>query len=184
MGEIYEQACAKAIALLAEEEDESEPYKHLYAAADLLSDAAKSLEAEGGEGMTAAVAVLECRRGLVLLETDLVADGERYLTSGLEKLNALPGKESKAYETLKLEGQNSLGALWCNREDFERARGYLEAAEMASSACSSALEAASAVPDLMAGVSHEQCLERMDQQRTMTLFYLAQVTRLSRLSIP
>ncbi|KXZ47726.1 hypothetical protein GPECTOR_33g608 [Gonium pectorale] len=158
-------AIEKACASSALEEDESEPYKHKYEAADLLrkvlgersvlgaepkpsaavGDAAASAaphEANGSSDagpaadpvgaaprpapefeLAAAAARIRC--GLILLETDLLPDGESSIVAGLPQLEKSPD----AFLAWLLEAYNALGALYSSRGELPTALSWLQRAE-------------------------------------------------------
>lgn len=66
--------------LQSQEEDERKPYEHKYAAADILKDQYEQTKS------VVAKAVYQAKRGLVLLETDLLADGEACVAAALAVL--------------------------------------------------------------------------------------------------
>ncbi len=88
----YREACEGVRALFSAEEDEAEPYRNKYEAARKLEAARKELDGNRAPCAAAARGLLECRRGLALLETDLLPDGEGAVASGLELLNEFPGE--------------------------------------------------------------------------------------------
>ena len=95
-----------------------------------------------------------------------------------------------------MEAKNALGALWCNRDDYSKAGEHLrlaadlyasrgaagqEAKDTSSSSCGGNSDghgdeaSVAALPDdILGGEEGEQC-SRLEDQHTMTLFYLAQV---------
>ncbi len=143
-----------AAELAAREEDEAEPYKFKYAAADALKACIDAPTSDGAaaEGAPAtsspssqhenlssdatsspgcnpelgqAVAAARIRRGLILLDTDLLPDGEAELTAGVAVLEAEPGK----YLAWLLESYNALGALYSQRGELQQAVDWLQKAE-------------------------------------------------------
>lgn len=140
--------------LAAREEDEAEPYKFKYAAADALkacidAPSSDSTAAEGAptaSGLDSqhenlsndvtsssgsnpelgqAVAAARIRRGLILLDTDLLPDGEAEIIAGVTILEAEPDK----YLAWLLESYNALGALYSQRGELQQALDWLQKAE-------------------------------------------------------
>jgi hypothetical protein len=112
------------------EDDESEPYKSKYACSDLLTSVeqqAAALAASQPDASTSlgqCIAYCQLERGLALLETDLVADGQRALEQALE-FAWPPSLESYAAQQ---QAHNALGGLWCSREEFETSLKHLKTA--------------------------------------------------------
>lgn len=117
--------------------DESAPYQHLYQAAEMLEDLEKKLVAQGkadGDGAASAAAAsaaaivrrLRLERGLLLLQTDLLTDGEALVSKAVDAADAAAAPLPLL---AALRARNALGALWCDRGDAERAKRHLEAAE-------------------------------------------------------
>eukprot|EP00798_Chlamydomonas_sp_ICE-L_P016054 gene16054-22191_t len=110
----------KVMALCSLEEDEERPYDNKYAAADLIKSALEDLEkTDGPKPMD--MAVLKARRGIVLLDTDLLSEGETSL------LQALPILESDAttHSGLLIEGYNAVGSLKSNRGELDASLEWL-----------------------------------------------------------
>ncbi|GIL62528.1 hypothetical protein Vafri_16739, partial [Volvox africanus] len=76
-------------------------------------------EAELGE------AAVRIRCGLILLETDLLADGQSSIEAGLQPLE----KDPEAYLAWLIESYNALGALYSDRGDLPVALEWLQRAE-------------------------------------------------------
>lgn len=187
------------------EDDEAEPYKSKYASADLLQSleqqATRYLDTGSAHEAFVSQCIAQCQleRGMVLLETDLTADGQKALEQGL----AYGWPTTKSSHAILQQGYNALGGLWCSREDFETSLKYLQtAAEVydkikamhhsASAADDSNLSAtvepaadachASANADecsVLAQHSWEEAFasdaDHVEQHYTTTLYYLAQV---------
>eukprot|EP00873_Tetraselmis_striata_P020987 jgi/Tetstr1/441251/TSEL_029502.t1 len=175
----YREACSEAGTHLAREVDDAEPYKWQYAAAEALAGGRLALEScsavageEQQQGRTAALAVLDCRRGLALLETDLLPDGEGAVLSGLQLFASLPASLTAAYLALRLEALNALGALACNRDSYDQAQGHLEVAQKLLAEAGGESAGQPVVPDYLGQAHGEDALQR---QHTLTFFYLAQV---------
>jgi hypothetical protein len=185
----YREACAEANTYLASEVDEAEPYKWQYAAAESLAggrlavEETTGTESEGEEAETArscALGLLDCRRGLALLDTDLLPDGEGAVLSGITILNDLPKRTKDAYLSVRLEALNALGALACNRDSYDEAKKHLEAAQalVAEDRVADRGELTAddpLVPDLVGGTDATQRRKSVENQHTLSLFYLAQV---------
>eukprot|EP00878_Enallax_costatus_P016466 GHUV01017272.1.p1 GENE.GHUV01017272.1~~GHUV01017272.1.p1 ORF type:complete len:553 (+),score=189.00 GHUV01017272.1:136-1794(+) len=179
-------------------DEESEPYKSNYAAADMLQSleeqTAAYLAAEPGcdDPIKQCIARCQLERGLVLLETDLTADGQKAVEQGLE--HNWPAT-IPSYAILQ-QGSNALGGLWCGREEFDTSLRYLKAASdlydkikaLSSSSGNtpadlSAVSAnvAAETPELQNQLSRvwEEAFaadaEQVEQQYTTTLYYMAQV---------
>jgi hypothetical protein len=115
--------------------DESEPYKFRYAAADALKELQEqvqhaSAETPAGEGaneVQAAERVAWCKleRGLQLLETDLLSEGQKALEQGLEY--AWPGTVECL--AIQLQAHNALASLWCERSENGTALQHLRSAD-------------------------------------------------------
>jgi hypothetical protein len=125
-GQEQELLCAiqEARKLLKEGvEDDTQPYKRKYAAADLLLMAKKKAEtllSDATEVATqASLAVAECiaccslERGLALIETDLAAEGQQELERALQ----YPWQETADAWAIQQQAHNALAALWCDRGD-------------------------------------------------------------------
>jgi hypothetical protein len=118
------------------EDPEEQPYKRLYAAADLLEALLSELQAvqqqqqqEAGSAhlqplLAEASAWARCLRGIVLLQTDLLHDGEADLTAGL----AHAWSDSCYSHALRSRALNTLGALCQERSKHTEAQQHLEAA--------------------------------------------------------
>eukprot|EP00955_Chlamydomonas_euryale_P115647 366366-Chlamydomonas_euryale.AAC.30 len=167
---------AAAVALSAREPDESQPYDHKYASAQLLADAISA--ASVADGIDAAdcdeqVAVLRARRGLVLLETDLLPDGQADVEAALAVLQQRPSR----HLGLLIECHNALGALQSSRDDLDGARARLVQAKQLYAAHRRSAEGS------LGGVagSHADAAstpsvwDDVERQHTSTLFFLAQV---------
>jgi len=169
--------------LKAVPDDESQPYKSLYAAADVLGNlqqqASALLASSAGHecAMARHVALLALRRGLVLLETDLTHEGEHQIEAGLSHAWAADDLEGLV---LRQAAANALGALYCERSAFERAQTHLQQAEelyapiRARSDSTGAATQASSTGGAEAGCSAD-LLGRAEAQYTTTLFFRAQV---------
>lgn len=75
------------------------------------SPAAPSTSGRPPSPQELAAAAARIRCGLILLDTDLLSDGEAYVRAGLGVLEAAPGG-AEAYLAWLLEAYNSLGALY------------------------------------------------------------------------
>lgn len=152
--------------------DEERPYDHLYKAAALCEEAIQ--ETRKGDMDVQLLHVLMARRGLILLETDLLADGQACLEEALPWLEAnltpsaecSSGKADQDDESvgpaLILECYNGMGALQSGRSDFDAALAWLEKAEALYESI----------------VKHNplsKAEKNVEAQYTSTLFYLAQV---------
>eukprot|EP00198_Chlamydomonas_reinhardtii_P008976 XP_001698313.1 predicted protein [Chlamydomonas reinhardtii] len=102
----------------------------------------------GAEGPELAAAAARIRCGLILLDTDLLSDGEAYVRAGLGVLEAAPGG-AEAYLAWLLEAYNSLGALYSNRGSYATALEWLQKAEA--------------------------LYQRVQEHYTSTLYFMAQV---------
>ncbi|GIM16324.1 hypothetical protein Vretimale_18956, partial [Volvox reticuliferus] len=160
----------QAYSISCREEDEAEPYKNKYEAADLLrkllgeraisaDGSPPSTESSKNESSSAAVssghqdsvssspdavcgnskvpstsrpseaelaeAAVRIRCGLILLETDLLADGQSSIEAGLPPLELEP----ETYLAWLIESYNALGALYSDRGDLTAALRWLQRAE-------------------------------------------------------
>ena len=78
---------------------EGEPYRSKIAAAKILAECRKICEVYEDDGhvhdnfsLTEAVAIATCQRGLYLLETDQLVEGEAGITEGLDVLELAPDR--------------------------------------------------------------------------------------------
>ena len=177
--DVYKQCCSQVAQLLIAQESESEPFKNKYSAAEQLCQCKAMVEGDTGTEITPTeksliCAILDCRRGLTLLETDLLSDAETALESGLASLKHLSSDSDADYTALILEGSNGLAALWCNRDEFDKAKGFLDTANEMYSACQGCTDSC-AVPDHLGGDDAATFAAKVEEQHTLTLFYLAQV---------
>jgi hypothetical protein len=169
-------------------EDEAEPYKAKYAAADALQaelDSLSNLETSGSDRELQR-AVLQARRGLVLLETDLLKEGEDLVSAALPALEGACEESAGnkvAAELLPLcqSCYNSLGALWCSRGDFKASLLWLTKAEQlywgksGKSNSTPRMESQrSDIPSAADGHSASGSNEKLEQGYTQTLFFYAQ----------
>ncbi|GBF96710.1 hypothetical protein Rsub_09452 [Raphidocelis subcapitata] len=143
-GELRE-SLSRVRQLLDAEAHPSAPYAERYAAADALSAlaaTAASLAARAGPGSPDAEAAAACaerlrlERGLALLRTDLLGEGEPLVAAAL----ARPAARWPLHVALR--ARNALGALWCDRDDAAAALRHLQAAEGAYAAARAAAAAA------------------------------------------
>jgi hypothetical protein len=114
--------------------DESEPFKNRYAAADMFKELQQELQqfkkgcsdGDSDIAQTAARISAWCQleRGLQLLETDLLAEGQRALEEGLSY--AWPTTLSSL--AIQLQAHNALASLWCDRSEHDTALSHLESA--------------------------------------------------------
>ena len=107
------------------EADEERPYDHLYAAADLCLKATADVEQDEDFAN-----VLLARRGLILLDTDLLADGQACVERALAWLEPAARMEGGRHHVALLqECYNALGALQSGRSAFPEALSWLGKAE-------------------------------------------------------
>ncbi|GFR52201.1 hypothetical protein Agub_g14740, partial [Astrephomene gubernaculifera] len=162
-------AIERACTVGAQEENEEEPYKHKYEAADLIkrvlgergilasapvvdgtgkdssgdspaaqesshptvktddngSSPSTSEVPEKPSHLELATAAARIRCGLILLDTDLLADGEASILAGLPLLETSPD----TFLAWLLESYNALGALYSQRGELQRALSLLQRAE-------------------------------------------------------
>jgi hypothetical protein len=116
--------------LRATEDDDSEPYKSKYACSDLLASleqqasALAAITPESSSILSHCIAYCRLERGLALLETDLIADGQHALEQALEFFWP-PSLQSYAAQQ---QAHNALGGLWCSREEFDKSLQHLQTA--------------------------------------------------------
>lgn len=188
--------------LRAVEDDDKEPYKSKYLAGDLLSSLAEQAAAIYGK-LSASdadcghiIAYCQLERGLVLLETDLTAEGQRALEQSLQYTWPTTLESYAAQQ----QACNALGGLWCSREEFDRSLHHLNmAAELyrtistpqcSSSSSSMTLPAPAEPPRQAQDEQQEQPqlssrgtswvailtdMSKVDTHYTATLYYMAQV---------
>jgi hypothetical protein len=168
-----------------EEEDEAEPYKAKYAAADALKaelDGLSKSETPGSD-QRLQQAILQARRGLVLLETDLLKEGEDSVLAALPTLegacekSAADASDRIAVELLPLcqSCYNSLGALWCSRGDFKASLLWLSKAEQLYKGQSAKSKQQNLGTDQSDDAQQSSTIsDQVEQGFTQTLFFLAQ----------
>lgn len=131
--------------------NESAPYDHLYRSEELLKSLEQRCGGRRGSGEAAASADggaaasvdastaptsstpffercarrLRLERGLLLVQTDLLARGDALLSAALEEDEPCAGLPAAA----AVRGRNALGALWCDRGDADAALLHLGKAE-------------------------------------------------------
>lgn len=106
------------------ENDDSEPYKSRYEAADLLQELEAEVLQRPPPSCELLVAWCKLERGLQLLETDLLAEGQKLLEEGLA--HAWP--DTVECMAIQLQAQNALASLWCERSEHTVALQHLQAA--------------------------------------------------------
>jgi len=123
--------------------DPAAPYQTIYAAAEFL----RSLEQRAAaiaETDPANQAAADCadrlrlERGLLLLQTDMLCEGEPIVSDVLQRSKPWPLWES-------LRAHNALGALWCDRDNGQLALQHLEAAQTLYNAAQQASSSGRAV---------------------------------------
>lgn len=191
-----------SLELNSAEDDPRQPYKSKYKAADVLAEfLTKGFQPSLDPSLNATStiskdrqlsAIVRMRRGLILLETDLLSEGEALVKAALDVLSG----EQTTYIEHVIEGLNALGALYCGRGDFATAAEQLTKAELlyaqrsqaeqgaASDTCSEDQSKAGQTPGGGGKQHHHQqqllllhslpCAD-LEVLHTSTLFYLAQV---------
>jgi hypothetical protein len=180
--------------LRATEDDESEPYKSKYACSDLLvsveqqAAALAAIQPEASTTLGQCIAYCQLERGLALLETDLVADGQSALEQALE-FAWPPSLESY---TAQQQAHNALGGLWCSREEFETSLDHLKTAtelygeikaslQDSSSSSNTEEQQGQQQQESATGSVHNSWVAQLtdaaaaEPHYTTTLYYLAQV---------
>lgn len=110
--------------------DEHEPYKNRYAAADALKQLQEQLQQLGlGDGpsphpTSLLIAWCKLEQGLQLLETDLLAEGQKALEEGL----AFAWPDTVECLAIQLQAHNALASLWCERSENDTAIKHLQSA--------------------------------------------------------
>jgi hypothetical protein len=114
--------------------DESEPFKNRYAAADTFKELQQELQQlqkdcsddDSNVATTASRLSAWCQleRGLQLLETDLLAEGQKALEEGLSY--AWPATAGSL--AIQQQAHNALASLWCDRSEHDTALSHLESA--------------------------------------------------------
>jgi len=214
-----DQLLQEAKRIASQEEDEERPYDHKYAAADLLKEELARLEShEHGKEPTLdqdqastspsgstdehdvalrSKALLQSRIGLILLETDLLAEGQQALESALPWLE----QHQDHHLALLLECLNAMGALCSGRAELDDALTWLskseavyskhrgrwgraasahrqqqgDASASAAAAATAAGGSSSAADDSAATSSSSRTWDDVETNFTSTLFYMAQV---------
>ncbi|KAJ9534118.1 hypothetical protein QJQ45_002106 [Haematococcus lacustris] len=181
---------------LDDEVDERQPYAHKYKAADAL------LQAMEGSDDTLSRAMLNAKRGLLLLETDLLKDGEDCVQAALPVLSSHVGRacpcannkdpasstasqdqacseqETGTLCKLQQDCYNSLAVLWCSRGDHAAALSWLKKAEEVYKqhlGCNPATASNTSTDIPRADTMQAIHMQSLEAGYTSTLFYLAQV---------
>ena len=145
----------------------------LQAAAETLMEAAGGLRGEAGSTAEAGpLALLDCALGAVRVEGEEWGEGQRLLEAGVAGLDAWREEAGYGGFSVRLRATmqsalNDLGALWCNRDDNERAKVSLERAE--------ALYREFALEGAGGEGNDAESAEKMEDAYTTTAFLLAQV---------
>lgn len=129
----YADVIRQVADLCLREPDEKKPYDFKYQAAELCKQAVEQGSGKALAEVLAAppadaadeVYVLLARRGLSLMETDLLADGQQCIETAMKQLSADEAK----HLALLLECYNALGALQSGRDDLQGSLRLLESAE-------------------------------------------------------
>lgn len=123
---------ARVKELLDTESDPGEPYRTIYDACETLErvqQRASAITASSACGTAAHGAASLCvdrmrlERGLALLQTDMLCEGEPLVTQALQRAGGWPLWES-------LRAHNALGALWCDRDNAQLALKHLQQADV------------------------------------------------------
>ena len=145
----------------------------LQAAAETLMEAAGGLRGEAGSTAEAGpLALLDCALGAVRVEGEEWGEGQRLLEAGVAGLDAWREEAGYGGFSVRLRATmqsalNDLGALWCNRDDNERAKVSLERAE--------ALYREFTLEGAGGAGNDAESAEKMEDAYTTTAFLLAQV---------
>lgn len=112
-----------------QEAEDSEPYKNRYAAALALQQLQEQLQPVCADDADASdkadlLAWCQAERGLQLLETDLLAEGQKELEDALSH-GWPPALEFLA---IQIKANNALAGLWCERSEHETALKHLQTA--------------------------------------------------------
>uniref|UniRef100_A0A1B6MDG1 KIF-binding protein n=1 Tax=Graphocephala atropunctata TaxID=36148 RepID=A0A1B6MDG1_9HEMI len=184
------EKCEKVQNLLEGEskrDPETEPYKSVYAAREILSDMKSCLANlkdsirssdplhDQIEAMYGGVLLL---LGTLALDTEELATGEEHLMNCLSCLEDQAMQPKKVLVVLK--ALNQLGLLWSQRSDGNKSHGYLQQAEQLYNDYTDQVGeqpvdvyALFTVPD--SGPATTKADSPLEKVHTLTLYYLAQV---------
>jgi tetratricopeptide (TPR) repeat protein len=116
----------KAVDLQLVIDPKETPYKSKYEARDIYNEIIKTL-ADLGDDKSHCQAILGglyCTVGIIDVDVEELSTGETNIVKALKILDEMPEQHLKIISELK--ALNQLGILWCMREDFEKAKEYLE----------------------------------------------------------
>lgn len=129
---LYKSSLIEAISLAEKTESDSEPYKNKYTAVDVLEkcsvEGAKllaGLEGELGQALNTCLAILYCKCGSILLDTDLTSRGDELLLKGVDILELEPDISASGNGCILQEARNSLASRACDTERLTDAREML-----------------------------------------------------------
>jgi len=147
------------------EDPETEPFKSKDAATKVIEALKVKVEpylkessCTNKEDVEDKLAMINFRTGALYIETEQAGLGEPLVSLAVNHCKTAP----KRNRILHQEALNSLGVLWCNRNDHDKAQTFLEESE----------EVYEDSADDKLGESDK---DKMEAQYTLTLFYLAQV---------
>ena len=177
----FTAAQAEAKRLRSVEDPEETPFESRYEERSVLSELAKqaasnqAAEPAGSDAARRARTVLALAQGQLgrnFMDTEEPGSAQSKLEAAIE---GLEGVDSEA--VAHIEALNNLGVVWCNRGEAETALGLLERARAAHTALTARLPADTTAAADAAGAAAlgEGERVRLDDARTLTTFYLAQV---------
>ena len=173
---------AEAQRLRAVLDPEETPYDSRYEERAVLAELAKQAAANeaaetGSENARRARtmrALAEAQLGRNFIDTEESGSAQPKLEAAIE---GLEGVEAEA--VAHIEALNNLGVVWCNRGEPEKALGLLERAAAAHKAVTTKqqtlLKVAGGLPGGAPGLLDEGARVRLQDARTLSTFYLAQV---------
>eukprot|EP00026_Physarum_polycephalum_P001145 Phypoly_transcript_01146.p1 GENE.Phypoly_transcript_01146~~Phypoly_transcript_01146.p1 ORF type:complete len:545 (+),score=83.59 Phypoly_transcript_01146:1989-3623(+) len=162
----YQSQLDEAAKLLDIEDPESEPYKSKYQATNILKGILDELKQqlegqhtdEEKKSLQTNKAILQLKLGALYVETEEMFHGEHSLNDALAALELISSE--RPLETL--DCLNQLGILWNNRTDYNQSEKYLKKAE-------------ELYDKIDLAKFDETTREKIEDQHTLTLFYLAQM---------
>ena len=171
--------------LMAQSDPEEAPYTSRYAAAGIQDSLIKSALtfSEDAEHMQieindravsfhTIVGRLLIRKGLALIETDLLSEAEKAFREGLISLDAGQPCQDMCFQMAAL---NNIGILYCNRQDFDEALKHLSEVEKIYQNVSPSNLLVTQGLNRVEDQSEHEAEVWFEELFTLALFYLAQV---------
>lgn len=163
---------------------DEEPYSSKYAARDILYTMRNTIsglmESEGDPDRkleyTAMLSSVLLNIGIIAIDTEELAEGEKYLIQCLETLK--DSDRSPKIVIIALTSLNQLGILWSHREDAVQSKVFLDKAEELYKYFKQSGQEPVDIVDLFRGpedAPSDQCMINLEKTHTLTLYYLAQI---------